>query len=192
MKKRSRKKKYIVAAIVLVLLAAIGLGIGFAVKKTGTNKITENTNGNYLDPKASIADLKAGAVLGSNEESTSGMVTSSGTVLGSELGLEFQVPKTWVVTKKTNEIFLQNNKNIYSVQAYNAANSNKESFKVFLESQSNIRNLAETSFAGHDAFSFQIDGDFKQGFALVQNNKIYYFLGTGIESSPIADTLKFQ
>lgn len=95
-----------------------------------------------------------------------------------------QIPNNWQVLSETNDevVFILPDQSRYSVQMYYVPNSDLNFINSKLLELNYISNLSSTNVFNHTALAFNISGIYKQGIALISNNRLYYVLGSQISS----------
>jgi hypothetical protein len=107
-----------------------------------------------------------------------------------QLQFSVQVPSNWSIKPSAQEVvIIAPSKARYSVQMY-AVSGTTESLGAFLRTLPNLHNVSAATIANHPGFSFAVDGFYGRGYAFVDNNRLYYLLGSGIENSAVAKTFK--
>ena len=101
-----------------------------------------------------------------------------------QLRFSMEIPGDWQAVLGSNKVtFTASDKNTYSVQVYDVTAPTDLNFiQSQLVQQSNIHNVVLTTFEGQPVLSFNMDGNFQNGYAFVKNGKLYYLLGPGIGS----------
>jgi|GEM_PF-6754908 len=119
----------------------------------------------------------------SNQPGVLGAVTSQ-TYTNSAMHFSMQIPGDWKITSEPNEIlFTAPDRSVYSVQVYDVTPATDLNFiESQLVQQSNVHNVNAVTFAGIPALSFDIDGNFGNGYTFVQNGKLFYLLGVDVGS----------
>ena len=205
-KKRTGK---IIAVVVVVLLIGTGIG-GYFLSKNLDNGQVEDTNGEalYLNPQSDLSFMQqpngnppqevvsgTGITNEPNQPAPSLPIVppavTTKTSTSNALGFTIQIPSDWVVEPAANEAVFKTSTNArYSIQMYATQNADNNSLKSFLQAQSNLHNVTDTTIAGYPGFTFAVDGIYGRGYAVLLSGKMYYLLGTGIENSAIVQTFK--
>jgi hypothetical protein len=99
-----------------------------------------------------------------------------------KLGFSTVIPSGWKTLSQTGDevVFESLGKTRYSVQVYPANNTDWSFVKSNLQSLPNIHNLSDASVAGYQAEHFDIDGIYSQGYAFLNNGRLYYILGKSL------------
>ena len=102
------------------------------------------------------------------------------------------MPNDWTVQNANSQVVIHTTDNtMYSIQEYAVGSNDDSQLQQFLASQSNIHNVTETTINGIPAYAFNVDGVYKQGYAFLENNNLYYLLGDKpIQSSSIVQTFR--
>lgn len=184
----------------IVILALIYWGVAYSNGKDNTEatpKRTEivetspnpNANSNSASSEQqnapSIPELKATPETASANSAT--QATATETYTNQNLHFAFAEPSDWKIVKDSGgEIVFKSPGALYNVQSHSMAGGDMDSLKTFLEGQSNIHNVHALSFGPHNAYAFDIDGNYTSGYAFMENGKLYYVLGYGSEKTPLA------
>ncbi len=114
------------------------------------------------------------------------------TYTNNALHFSFAKPTTWHIVKDSNqEIVFKDGQTMFNVQSAAAGDDDFAALKTFLEQQPNISNVATAKFGTRDAYQFTISGLYQTGYAFLANGRLYYILGPGSETTPLANLTTF-
>ncbi len=104
-----------------------------------------------------------------------------------DMHFSLMLPSGYKVEKTTGSEadIISQDKSRYSVQVYNANSGDGQALKDFLSAQKDLHNVSEAKVGNQDAFRFQIDGTYKQGYAFLANGRLYYLLGPESSDQPL-------
>ncbi len=103
----------------------------------------------------------------------------------------FQVPSDWKASNVDGEdVFVTPQGQRASVQMYQVGNNDFVALGSFLSNQPNLHDVVQSTFAGRPAYAFNVDGIYVHGYAFLDSGRLYYVLGAGVESSPLAATFQ--
>lgn len=128
---------------------------------------------------------KTPKVLGANTGGTTNVQPRDGAVsthlyTNQLMGFSVQIPDDWRVSQSSDEIiFTAPDHTAYSIQLYSVTvNTDLNFIASQLQKQPNVSNVSFAALGGNPAVAFSIEGNFKQGYALVANGRLYYVLGS--------------
>jgi hypothetical protein len=195
MKTITIKKKHIkraLAAIFTIIVIFVVVSIALNAGKKSDQVATDT--GLYLEPQSdpSIFEKiksapRASEVLGAKQEEP-----KEETKLYSfpAKGFSFEVPVSWTIQEVGSEVIVKSLDHQYSLQSYQVNINDAGALKKYLSNLSNLSDVADATISGHPGFGFNVTGIYEHGYAFLNNGKLFYLLGKGLEDSKIAEKFK--
>ena len=172
-------------ALILVVAGAASTTGYYMAKHKYANQVTQNT--------PSVATVQTPAINAPGADTTVSNVSEASVKLYNDPTMHFSVdvPNDWTVQNANSQVVIHTADNeMYSIQEYSVGSNDDALLQSFLASQSNIHTVTATTINGIPAYTFSIDGVYKQGYAFLENNNLYYLLGDNIQNSSIAQTFR--
>jgi hypothetical protein len=200
-----KRARWAIAVVALVVAAAAGFA-GYDIARHKFQKSSAPVSSAASAQAVLQEQAPAPVIINQNPRGAAPLPTSTdGSVLGqtqagtvpakniSSAAMHFSIdiPEDWAAVEKENDMVVTAaDGKKFSIQEYVVPNGDTDSLRTFLAAQPNIQNITRAQANSLSGYMFTINSEYKEGFAAVQNGRLYYLLGSGVKDSLIAQTFK--